>query len=111
MRPTPRSLIVSNILSALTLLTVDNLEMIFLLGRRNQYRADEIFPAFACIELFVYVLKKLLNFLLSPDILTLIVGHDVEALTKCLFNAEFMIFYLCHDAPGINFDQLFTYSP
>ena len=81
------------------MLTVNYFEMILLLGWRHQNRSDEILAAFPGIELFVHILKELLDLFFGPNIFALIVGYDVEAFAERLFDRIFVVFDFCHDAP------------
>lgn len=57
-----------------TLLTIDHLVVILLIGRRYQHSANEVFPSRAGIDLLVDVLKELMHLLVGPDVFALVVG-------------------------------------
>ena len=69
--------------------------MIFQGGWRHQDGADEVLLRRLSGYFIVDVVKELVNFLVGPDIFTLIIGDYVKALAKCLFDAVFVVFYLC----------------
>src|SRR5665213_2883624 len=78
------------------LLPVDNLVVVLFISGRNQDRADEVFALRIAVNLLVDVVKKLLHFLIRPDILALIIRDDVETFTKRFFDAVFMVFDSSH---------------
>src|SRR5258707_1091988 len=73
--------------------------MILLLRRRNQDGPNEVFPALFTVELFVDVLKELMYLLFGPDIFTLIVRYDVEALAERFLDAVSVVFNFRHKSP------------
>src|SRR4051794_15532366 len=84
-----------------SLLAVDNLEVVLLRSRRDENHADEILLVRARVDLFVNVLQKLLNLLVGPDVLPLVIRHDVVALPKCFFDAVLVVLNPCHESPAV----------
>ena len=80
------------------LLAVDHLVMVLLVGRRNQNRADEVFPCRSHIDLLADILQQLMHFLVGPDVLALVVRDDVKALPERFLNAVFVVFDAGHNS-------------
>ena len=79
-----------------TLLAVDDLVVVLLVGRRHQHGTDEVFACRAHIDLLTDVLQQLMHFLVRPDVLALVVRDDVEALPEGFLDAVLVVFYSCH---------------
>ena len=73
------------------LLAVDDLVVVLLVGRRHQHGTDEVFACRAHIDLLADVLQQLMHFLVGPNVLSLVVRNDVEALPEGFLDAVFVV--------------------